>query len=927
VSEVYDAPPELSSFVGRAEELAQLSPEIRPGRLLTLLGPGGCGKTRLALRLAHHHPTPAHWLPLDALSADPLVDRVAEALGVTVPVGTEATAALLRELRGRELLLVLDNCEHLVGPVAELVGAVLGGCPKVALLATSRRALGVPGERAWMVPPLALPDALDLFLERAGIVADGAAGGETAADPTADPVARAEARAGARRVCDRLDRLPLAIELAAAWAGTLTPRQIADSLHDPYALLDGGAATAPFRQRTLAESMRWSHDLLGDDERLLFRRLAVFEPGFDATAVRAVAALGGPGELPLLKALRGLVAASLLVADTTGPVARYRMLATVRAYAQARLDESGETIAARDAHLHLQLAALAELAPLLDTDKDTWRSHVSVAYPNLRAAIEWGLSLPDPTAGRRLATDLAWLWHLGTHGPEGLTLLPRAAALGTADRTVLQAECLAALALVADTVAPGGAGHEAARRARELADEVGAPAAGRLARSLTAVGLLTLDPAEARAEAIRARDEAAAAGDHFVADASAALVGLLDVMADDHVAAIETLTPVAPALLARGDRGVASSALSWLATATARTGDLASATALAERAVDAAAPLRESHRAGLARAALAEIHALRGNLAAATAALAPLDSLSSAREDDPVFVPGLEWAHATVCMAAHRPAEALTWLARELRWIPAPPTTATDAGEGGGLPIHPLSRLLRVRALRWSGETEAARKELPGLLEAAAGLPSVLAGALGEQALLVGDDEPDRRLALQHEALRLRSEHGLTLGCVDSLEAIAETLSQRGESATAALLSGAAAAARDRFDYRGRLEQPPSTDESPTPDQAAAPDRAAALDEGFAKGRGMGLEEAVAFARRARGPRGRPASGWASLTPTERSVVELAARGLTNPDIAARLYVSRGTVKTHLAHVYAKLGVSNRTDLARLTAGRDRPDR
>jgi DNA-binding CsgD family transcriptional regulator len=389
-------------------------------------------------------------------------------------------------------------------------------------------------------------------------------------------------------------------------------------------------------------------------------------------------------------------------------------------------------------------------------------------------------------------------------------------------------------------------------------------------------------------------------------------VGLLDVMADDHVAAIETLTPVAPALLARGDRGVASSALSWLATATARTGDLATATTLAEQAVDAAAPLRESHRAGLARAALAEIHALRGNLAAATAALAPLDSLSSVREDDPVFVPGLEWAHATVCMAAHQPAEALTWLTRELRWIPTPPTTATDAGEGGGLPVHPLSRLLRVRALRWSGETEAARKELPGLLEAAAGLPSVLAGALGEQALLVGDDEPDRRLALQHEALRLRSEHGLTLGCVDSLEAIAETLSQRGESATAALLSGAAAAARDRFDYHGHLERYPDPDPSPDPD---------------AKGRGMGLEEAVAFARRARGPRGRPASGWASLTPTERSVVELAARGLTNPDIAARLYVSRGTVKTHLAHVYAKLGVSNRTDLARLTAGRARPDR
>ncbi|BCJ41202.1 LuxR family transcriptional regulator [Actinoplanes ianthinogenes] len=858
------SPPELAAFVGRAEELAALDRLAVPGRLLTLVGPGGCGKTRLALRLAAGHrrddPDDACWIGLEDLShPDDVAGHLLAALEVTD----------VRELRDRRLLIVLDNCEHVLDGAAAVVAAVLGAGSGVRVLATSRTPLGVPGERTWPVPPLSLPDALALFLARAE-----------------HPVGQ-DQRAAARRICDRLDRLPLALELAAAWTATLTPAQIAGSLTDPYALLDGGHRTAPFRQRTLAESMRWSHDLLGAGERLLFRRLCVFEPGFDAGALPAAAA-GDLDEPAALHALRGLISASLVVADPTGPAARYRMLATVRDYGLARLDEAGETVAARDAHLERQLATLTGLAPLLDTDREAWRSRIAADYPNLRAATEWGLSRDDPAGGRRLAAGLAWLWHDEQHGREGLRLMRRAVERGRDERgrderTPLQAQCLVGLAMVETTAEPGGPSYQSVRAALDLAEEVGAPAASRLARSITAVGLLPLDLDRAREQALRARAEADAAGDVFVAGASAALLGLLHLMRDEHHAAADLLAPAADALQALGDRGVASSALTWLALATACLGHLDRAAGLAARAVTTATPLREIHRVGLARAALAEIQVRQGRLAAAAATLAPLDPLTSGA--DAVFVPGWGRVHALVALAGDEVAEALDWLDREQAW---------------GAPPIPATQLTRAEALRRAGDLGAATEILAALQTSP--LPAIRAGVLTQQAAVLATGG-EAALRLQHEALRVRAAHDLVLDCVDSLEAIAALLADRN---LAGVLAGAAARARDEAGYHGGAARP----EERYPVEAVE------------KGRTTGLGDAAALAQRARGPRGRPASGWDSLTPTERSVVALAVQGLTNPDIATRLYIGRGTVKTHLAHVYAKLGVANRTELARLAAAR-----
>ncbi|WP_110293644.1 helix-turn-helix transcriptional regulator [Nocardia tenerifensis] len=879
-------PAELSSFIGRTEELEAIGAAVAPGGLVTLVGPGGCGKTRLALRVArtvfHAWSDGVRWVALEDEHDDAAVaHRVAEALDVPVPAGADPVATVARGLADRQTLLVLDNCEQLGEGVAALVTGLLGRCPQVGVLATSRAPLGVGGEQMRRVPALALADALSLFLARAH-----------AGDPTP------EARGAARRVCDRLDRLPLALELAAGWTGTLSLTQLADSLHEPFAVLDGGSRTAPFRQRTLAESMRWSHDLLDDDERVLFRRLAVFEPGFAADEVAPLDATPGRA----LRTLRGLIDKSLVVADTTGAVARYRMLGVVRDYALLRLAEAGETESLRDRHLAAYLALVERAEPLLGTDQDAWRSRIALELANIRAAIDWGLDRPDPADGRGLAAAMAWFWYLEPRGLEGVRVLRRAVERGAGARDELQARVLAGLALVCDTTVYGFVGYESARAAAELAAEVGADAVGRLARSLCAVEQLGLDLNRAYTDAEALHLEASRIGDGFIADSTTALLGLIHLFRDEYRSAITQLDQALIGMRARNDRGFASFALAWLAAATARSGELARAAEIAEDAVATAQPLHDFHHMGSARAALAEIRVSQGLLDDAAAALAPIDRLLDG-ETSP-FVPGWERVHAMRALAAGDPAEAIAWCRREGR-------TPGEAPDG---PLTPMTQVVLATALRESGELAAATALLETLVTEPMirALPSVHADVLDQRALLLHDNDIEQALRLHHEALRIRTGHDLVLGRAVSLEALALTLARRGTTEVAAVLLGAAERARSE------------TGSAPDPTAAAAREllnsRVAEheLTDYLERGRAMDGARAVEYATKARGRRNRPDSGWASLTPMERSVVDLAVSGLSNPEIATRLYISRGTVKTHLAHVYAKLGVANRTELARL---------
>ncbi|GAB3565928.1 LuxR C-terminal-related transcriptional regulator [Amycolatopsis endophytica] len=817
-------PPQVTPFVGRGPEPDALTAELAANRLVTVAGPGGCGKTRLALRVAARQDDVC-WADLTA-TADPSVvpKLLAAATGTLL---TPDHGSLPRQIGDRRVLVCLDNCEHVLAAAAEVTLELVAACPNVTVLATSREPLGIPGERVWRVPPLSAADAVALFRARSGT-------GENTATST---------------LCARLDGIPLAIELAAAWSGTLTVPEILRGLDDRFTLLVRGPRGVTARHQTLAASMAWSHDLLDEPDRVLFRRLGVFRGGFTLGTATGVC---GPARMEVLTGLGRLVDKSLVVADTAGSSTRYRMLETVRQYALAKLVSSGEEQDVRERHLGTFLALAEEAEPLLGKDKDARRAIVAADQENLRAAIEFGLAADDPDRGRRLAASLAWLWHLGGRGHEGLTLLRHAIDRGP-DGTALQARLLTGLALVADTTQP--VEHDAARAALDIVPDDG------LATLLHALSELVRDFDSAAALAGRARTS----DDGFVRDGATALLGIIHHLRDDHEKAVPLLENAIDGLLRRNDRGVASTALAFLASTALHIGQMERARELATESVRVARPLEDYHRIGSATSVLATIEGTAGRIDEARAVLDPMVRLVDGAESPP-FVPGLARAKGYLHLWSGEPSEAIGWFRREADDEHLTPPTLVGLAE----------------ALRLAGDREAAATACARALTAArrAGMPKVIADAL-EQSAYLADDPAD----LHHEALAIRAERGLWLSCVRSLEAL-------------------------------------SAHDEPLRHACERARREMGLPHGDVPSTAMSLQDAIAYARRPRGKRGRPASGWESLTPTEESVVRLAVQGLSNPEIGTRLFMSRSTVKTHLSHIYAKLGVTNRTELAAASAAR-----
>ncbi|MET8850372.1 LuxR C-terminal-related transcriptional regulator [Amycolatopsis sp. NPDC004625] len=851
-------PVQLTGFVGRDAEVADVRRLLAGTRLVTLAGPGGSGKTRLAAQVAGggEWPDGVWWIELDAVTE--VAERVAATLGVPVEPRAGAARSVATELRDRRVLLCLDNCEHVLDGAAEVAVELLRSCPEVAVLTTSREPLGVPGETVWRVPPLAVEEAVALFVERAGAVRPLFA-------------LDASSAAAVRSICTRLDGIPLAVELAAAWLGTLTPHQIDAGLDDRFALLTRGPRGAPARQRTLEGSIAWSHDQLDAPDRAVFRRLAVFAGGFTLDAA------GGPAVLP---ALGRLVDKSLVLAED----GRYRLLETLREYAAARLAEAGETAAARDRHLDHFLALAEAAEPELDRDKDAWRARVEPERDNLRAALEWGLAREDPDRGRRLAAAVAWLWNLHGRGHEGLAYLKRAVALRPDDRTVLQARLLTGMGLVADTTAPFDV--EAARQGLDLATELGEAGLRARCLSLTALGHLYTDLDAAWDSTFDAEKVAEDAGDGFARDSALTLRGIVQFARDRHDEAEPLLAEAAEGLLRRGDRGLASTVLSVRSGIALAAADLPRARELAEHAVDVAAPLGDFHRVNTTLCRLALVHCAAGDVDAGFRVMEPFRRLVETAGD--VFVPGM----ARVLGELHRRRgefeAALCWFEREA--VAGTYMAAQGLAERGAL-------------LRTLGRTEEAAEVLATAVDLTRrwSLPSPLADALDQQGYLA---EPEQAAELHHEALSLRVAHGLRLGVLAGLDALTTLLARSGREADAARVLVSASHARAELGFPRR------------PFEQAGLD---ALGLSTAEPP-MSLDDVVAFVRRTRGSRGRPSNGWASLTPTELQVVKLAAEGCTNPEIGTRLFMSRGTVKTHLAHVYAKLGIANRTELATLAA-------
>ena len=419
-------PLELSSFVGREREISEVERLLADTRLLTLTGTGGCGKTRLALKvatnLAEEFDHGVWWVRLAPLADPALVPKsVASALGVREQPGRSMTEALCGHLRSGELLLVLDNCEHLIEACAALVEALLRTCPNVRILATSREFLSISGETNWPVPSLSLPnahrllpvqelmhfEAIRLFVERAADARPGL-------EPTEhDALALVE-------VCRELEGIPLAIELAAARTKVLTVRQIAERLDDSFQLLAGGSRTVLPRQKTLRATIDWSHDLLSEGERTLLRRLSVFAGGFTLEAAEEVCSGKGIEQGEAFDLVTRLVDKSLVMAEVRDTHARYRLLETIRQYASEKLRESGETKAIRQRHADSFLSLVEVAGPAMaGPELAAWLGRLDQEHENLREALGWLEEEREVERGLRLASAPLRFWWIRGHLAEG----------------------------------------------------------------------------------------------------------------------------------------------------------------------------------------------------------------------------------------------------------------------------------------------------------------------------------------------------------------------------------------------------------------------------------------------------------------------------------------------------------------------------
>ena len=592
-------PTPRTSFVGREQEVTQVRALLLRADvpLVTLTGPGGVGKTRLALAVAHDVAAAfadgAIFVDLSPVSDPDLVlPTVAIALDVRATGARPLPEILAAVLRPRQLLLLLDNCEHVLS-IAPEIAALLAACPALQVLATSRAPLHLRGEHEFPVSPLPLPagatapaaavarvDAVALFLQRARAAAPGFA-------PTDDDLGTIAA------CCRRLDGLPLAIELAAARLKVLSPASLLAGLSDRLRLLTGGARDLPARQRTLRDVIAWSVDLLAPDERRLFGRLAVFAGGFDLAAATAV---DGDDALAVVERITALVDQSLLQrGDRRGGQAaaspRFSMLETVREFARERLREQAEETEARRAHAAHFLALVEQAeAEMYGPAMRRWLDLLEDEHANIRAALDTFAELGDPTAELRLAGPMIEFWWQRGHPREGMERLEGALERGRTAPPGPRAKVAAWLAAVYGEFDNTAAGLELSTRALAWAREAGDDA-------LVALALGT------RMSIVRWSGNA-----------------------DDLATEIESLQEVVDLLaglrLSPWARSFESIALGDLGEAVARRGDRFRGLALVEQALSLARALGEPFATGIHLAQLGVMAQRAGNIAPAAALFA-----------------------------------------------------------------------------------------------------------------------------------------------------------------------------------------------------------------------------------------------------------------------------------------------------------------
>lgn len=876
-----DVPAVASSFVGRARELAALEGLTRRERLVTVAGPGGCGKSRVAVEFVRRGALPVHgFVELASLDAGAdLPSAVLSSCGLREEPGRPASDLLRDRLARHAGLLVLDNCEHLHVAVADLVAGLLRDCPTLRVLTTSRVSIGLAGES--VLPMAGLDpdgDGVALLLDRArSVQPDLPTGSHT--------------YSVAVEICRLADGLPLAIELAAAHARTVPLARIRDGMTERLTFLAARLPAGLPRHRSLVSSLDWSADLVGEPARQALAALSVVDGRFPLEVAVAVTA----GDL---RALETLVDYSLVQFDAVD--GRYVLLETVREYAAALLagSSAGDTAHAR--LLGWAAGFGLEVRDGLERADPDVLYRVAQADPAVSSAVDRALDTGEGVVvAAGVAVDLAFSWSLRGRCSEGLARVRRLA--DSLDPTPPALQWAHAFLAVYSGDLHGG--FALAAQAAEQAGQDRRTAA----RALILTGLVQMfvDPAGADPVLTDAAASARNAGDDWAQVEASQCLAYTHLLRGAFAEAVACADAVLPALRHLGHGQLRAWDAAIRADAAAVAGRLDEGVEEGRRGFALAVSVGEPVSAFGALTPLLRCLVVTGRQAEAVKVLA--DGLRFLDTHPGLGTRASSAMAAAIAASTGDPTKAAATAQVALQLAPEMPSMLSEA-----------ALLLATARLR-AGDPDGARQAAATAQSSAAALGN--SGALAAATLAWaaagrarGQDAPAPLATAAHEALTCAHAHGMRLLVVDGLALVAALAYDAGRSSVAARLHGAGQRLRAELG----VVVAPLADLLDVDDAFVAAHSAAA-----AEGARLGEAGAVGYAARSRGRRDRPSTGWDSLTPTEREVVALAAQGQPTLQIATGLLISTGTVRTHLRSIYAKVGVHNRAELAARAAGRE----
>jgi predicted ATPase/DNA-binding CsgD family transcriptional regulator len=890
--------------VGRTAELGEIAATLGRHAVVTLTGVGGVGKTALAIEVA--------WIEVSAGRAmmacyidlvpcrtdEQVVAALVEGVGIRGAAATAGLDAVAEAVSSGQSLLVLDNCEHVLESARRACDHLAGRAADLRVLVTSRIPLDIDPESVWRVQPMAVPgeadrpeatEAVTLFFARAAMagVALPAGPGELAL---------------AGSICRQAGGLPLALALV---AGRLRVASLAELAEGLRASGWPARASGSGRHDSLDACLAWSHALLSADAAVVFRRLSVFPGGFDLAAALQVAGTRPVGAGRVGALVEQLVTASLLEADTSGTRTRFRSHEPVRQYAAARLAEAGEEDLVRWGHARAFLARAEAIEPMLFAPRAEEQCDLlEFDRPDHDAALSWFLSRGAVTEAQRLAAALYFFWYTRGWLVTGLRWLRATLAEEAQVEPLvrLRAEVgLAQLAFIAgDYLASFEAIESALPAARRLGDDVV------LARCLATAGYVwwLLDPDRSAALFEEGLEAAGRSGDGWTRSTGLAGLGWARYFAGRFDAAIEPLRDAIELTAHSGRRQQFAMAVLGRAAVELWLGQLGAAEASAQQALAVPRAIGDATWTSAALAILAEIERTRGQLEpAGHHAAEAIDIAGGANSAINVMIGTGHLGRILLARGEPGAAQQLDQAVQLARAFAVRPLLAWWLDSLGELAEH-QGRYDDARGWYDQAADHAAECGLP--VDAAR-----VRHHLGRLAWLRGD----RASAVNscHEALAGQLEAGDHLGLVETLETLGGLLIDDGHARRGLPLLAAAATAREGLGFPAR---PVEADRIAGWVATGCEHLGEQAEAAWERGAGLGIEEAGAMARRGRGPRRRPAFGWPSLTPAERDVADLVARGLTNPEIAARLGVSAGTIKDHVSSVLRKLGVRTRAELA-----------